>query len=552
MNIVKYCAAAVLAISIAAACNVTVESSQVQETTEVKTIQKTFTFSLGDNTKVSIGEEGKLKWEAGDELSLVNGDTNRKITLKASDISADGKSATVTMDIESDGQKYFALYPYSPTAREEYDILLFNGIAASQDGTFESAYKAVGQPSANSSSFTFANAFNYIKFNVSTSSIDHVVFAGNDSEPLTGWFYAMEDYIEFDNQEEAGIRIEAKVVKDGETYVALPQSSVFSKGFSIFCYTSDGSLYGIVRTSKELTLDDNTIVDLGALEDHIEVETEPVYALPYEEDFSNTKGDFTINNVTLPSASKYVWATTSSYGMKGSCYISGKAYAAESWLISPWFDICCADAAGLSFVHACNKFSGATPSDYMSVKVTTDGETWEDLTVPTWPAGTDWNFKDSGTISLDAYLGNKVKIAFVYTSTTSVCGTWEVKDFYIDATQNEPAGDDGESFLLSTEPGIYVYKTGAKDAVYDEFTCQTLVRKGTSTDSFAILNPSAGGYVLITGIPQDPAKGDTATVNISGNMTSYSGSHTVTVAMVDEDRIWLSSTSGPGIIVLKK
>ena len=85
-------------------------------------------------------------------------------------------------------------------------------------------------------------------------------------------------------------------------------------------------------------------------------------------------------------------------------------------------------------MHTANKFpAGKTAKDFVSVKISKDGTTWDNLTIPTWPSGKDWTFVSSGSIDLKAYLGSKVKIAFVYTSTDGEGGTWEIKNVLVKA-----------------------------------------------------------------------------------------------------------------------
>ena len=55
------------------------------------------------------------------------------------------------------------------------------------------------------------------------------------------------------------------------------------------------------------------------------------------------------------------------------------------------------------------------------------------IILQSWPAGTDWIFVSSGSIDLKAYLGSKVKIAFVYTSKDGESGSWEIKDVLVKA-----------------------------------------------------------------------------------------------------------------------
>lgn len=155
----------------------------------------------------------------------------------------------------------------------------------------------------------------------------------------------------------------------------------------------------------------------------------------FSETFSASQGNFTIDDKSLAEGLTYIWKHDAQYHyMKASAFVGGKSYASESWLVSPEIDLSSEKAAFLSFMHTANKFpEGKTAKDFVSVKISKDGTTWDNLTVPTWPAGTDWIFVSSGSIDLKAYLGSKVKIAFVYTSKDGESGSWEIKDVLVKA-----------------------------------------------------------------------------------------------------------------------
>lgn len=143
---------------------------------------------------------------------------------------------------------------------------------------------------------------------------------------------------------------------------------------------------------------------------------------------SSSQGEFTIDNKSMDSHLSYVWATTASYGMKGSANISGTAYAAESWLISPVLDLTNATSAKLTFDHTTYAASSTDDLDYLLVYVSSDGGShWTNLTIPTWPSKR-WTFVSSGEIDLTTYASSNVKIAFCYKSTSTYAGTWEVKN----------------------------------------------------------------------------------------------------------------------------
>lgn len=150
-------------------------------------------------------------------------------------------------------------------------------------------------------------------------------------------------------------------------------------------------------------------------------------AFPYEEDFYDGVGDFTIDNVAVGSLST-IWKHDSYGYMKGSGYNAGAA--TEGWLISPYVDLTGAANPVLRFDHAGNFFgSQANMINAVSVYVReADGE-WAALTIPVYPNGTSWTFVNSDDIALSAYVGKTVQFGFKYTSPASgSVGTWEVKN----------------------------------------------------------------------------------------------------------------------------
>lgn len=143
------------------------------------------------------------------------------------------------------------------------------------------------------------------------------------------------------------------------------------------------------------------------------------------------QGNFTIENTTLPEGLSYVWKYDNRYGMKASAYLSSKNYAAESLLISPVIDLTSATKPVLTFKHAINYFSSIDKAkEEATAWVKIEGGSWTQLTIPTYPE-MDFNFVDSGEISLSSYTGKKIQIAFKYKSTTEKAGTWEVDDFKV-------------------------------------------------------------------------------------------------------------------------
>jgi len=157
----------------------------------------------------------------------------------------------------------------------------------------------------------------------------------------------------------------------------------------------------------------------------------------FSESFANGQGQFTIQNVVLPSELTYVWTHDSSRKhMKASAFKSNP-YQAESWLVSPVIDLSNVNTAVLTFEQAINY---ADPEGRIHVMISSNynGDvttaTWTELTFDQWPINDgSWTFVTT-SIDLTAYVNQTVTLAFKYTSeaTQEGCPTWEVKNVVVD------------------------------------------------------------------------------------------------------------------------
>ena len=137
----------------------------------------------------------------------------------------------------------------------------------------------------------------------------------------------------------------------------------------------------------------------------------------------------------------YIWKYDDRYGMKASGF-TDKAYKTESWLITPGIDLSRAKSPKLSFDQA-RKY-GVDFLKECFVKVSTDyaGDvtqcTWDSIPFNTdadgnyiVPDGSTWDFMNTGEMDLTSYVGQKIYIGFVYTSTEEGAATWEFKNLLV-------------------------------------------------------------------------------------------------------------------------
>ena len=219
-------------------------------------------------------------------------------------------------------------------------------------------------------------------------------------------------------------------------------------------------------------------------------------------DFTAGQGSWTINDVELDGIS-YVWQQSSSYGMKASAYVSGTNHATESWLVSPAFDLSEATEATLAISHV-RRYGDVS---HLSVKATADGENWSTLTVSAWSDGSNWTFIDA-TADLSEFAGEEsVKIAFVYTSTSSAAGTWEIKTAKVTADVEEGQGGGGEELTdptncaeareaaLSVSANNELYNDG-KEYTIEGFVTSIAYAWKDGSMSFWMADTKEGGNVL--------------------------------------------------------
>ena len=164
----------------------------------------------------------------------------------------------------------------------------------------------------------------------------------------------------------------------------------------------------------------------------------PTGTTVFTETFASGQGNFTIDNLKLPSALSYIWNFDSRYScMKASAYLNDTNHDAEARLISPEIDLTGYKTASASFSQALNFFSSIEQARKEALfEVSTDGgTTWTALTVPSWPDALSWTFASTGAIDLTAYAGKKIKVAFHYIGTSAKCGTWEVNKLTVNGTK---------------------------------------------------------------------------------------------------------------------
>lgn len=148
----------------------------------------------------------------------------------------------------------------------------------------------------------------------------------------------------------------------------------------------------------------------------------------FSESFAENLGNFTVTQTDE------IWSYNSDYKC---AYANGYGKNAQDLkLISPVIDLTDATGANLTFEHAAGyiKDNDLTKDFTLWIKEK-DATEWTQLTIPTYP--NSWTFVNSEEISLNAYCGKEVQIAFNYMCTNDVASAWEIKNVII--KKAEPA-----------------------------------------------------------------------------------------------------------------
>lgn len=157
----------------------------------------------------------------------------------------------------------------------------------------------------------------------------------------------------------------------------------------------------------------------------------------FSEKFATSLGGFTGVSV----AGNQVWGHDAEFGYaKMSGYANSRSNANEDWLISPVINLSAVSAATVSFKHAINKGLVANLTTNHSLWVSTNytsgapsTATWTQVTITTYPTGSDWTFVSSGNISLPAAVmgQSNVRLAFKYLCSDTESATWEIKELVV-------------------------------------------------------------------------------------------------------------------------
>lgn len=285
-SIFKLSALALLATAMTVSCE---REMAVEDVVAHQMERHTFTLAFAQpDTKLAITNEGKTTWEVGDEIMIhggTDGKLRQKVTLTADDISADGKKATITFEMDPYDRtdagvvsKFYAQYPASlvPEGAMYYECR-FTGTNAPLMAACDV-----------NDTFVFYNLCGIITFEAD-GEFDKFVFAGNGGETV-GYSSVYQVRVRLDSGNEApsvnyykpgngsgdpvAMKEFAAAKIDGVNYIYLPVGTNFSEGFNFKFYDGE-ELVKVAKTTTAVNVAAGKILALGDITGKLETYTPP-------------------------------------------------------------------------------------------------------------------------------------------------------------------------------------------------------------------------------------------------------------------------------------
>lgn len=261
----------------------------------------------------------------------------------------------------------------------------------------------------------------------------------------------------------------------------------------------------------------------------------------YSETFATSLGSYT--ETKKSGTVDKVWNYDATYKCaKATAYVNSTNNASESWLISPEIDLAGQTAATLVFDHAGNYFTSI--SQEVSLYISKDAGEFKQVKIPTYP--TNYTFVSSGKISLKDFIGHKIKLAFVYTSTATKAGTWEVKNVVVN---KEDSGDTpyvtakvceslAEAAALA-DNDLFEYNKGAlvvgrtQGGIVISDGTTTLYAYGETTAAIGDKVNLKGAKATYRGLPELTFTKEDISIASSGNAVTYPAVKDITAGFDD-------------------
>ncbi len=234
-----------------------------------------------------------------------------------------------------------------------------------------------------------------------------------------------------------------------------------------------------------------------------EEEDTPCQDIAFTESFDDGLAEFISGSVL---GEKNWYCDNTNHYAKISGYQSSNE---EDWLISPAFDLAGMHSATLSFSHTSKFGDVANMKSAETLWISNDYEnglpntaSWTQLTIPTYPAGTDWTFVNSGDIAIPAdFLSDNMHFAFKYVAATSDgAQTWEIDNIKLTAICQGTSTDlvhTNAPIITTTQGQITIHNAADRSLTVYNLLGQSVVHS-TLNGSFTT-TLSAGLYIIQIG-----------------------------------------------------
>lgn len=241
-------------------------------------------------------------------------------------------------------------------------------------------------------------------------------------------------------------------------------------------------------------------------------------ALPYGESFELDNGRFTIDNVTLGDGLTDVWThDDDNQSMKATAKAGGVSVASECWLVSPVITKSSRyNSLSLTFDQAIDGGFGSVETEATLWAREENGE-WEQVAIayPS-PSSADAAEFESLKVDLSKYAGQRMQIAFRYTSSALAAGTWRIRNLSVKAF------NESKRFAFSSPEAMVVFGEGTLTPPTLRNDFEGTVMYFSSNTDVATVDRNTGEVTLV-------GPGETRIQAILDGETYRSTSYTLTV-----------------------
>ncbi len=238
----------------------TVPNGKVIVAGELQPESVEFTASFEDTTT----PEFKSTWTDGDviEVSCLSGETLLTETIKATEITSDGRSAKFVSNgtIHAGASGYYAMLP--STGIDGYQKS--NWSTSNLDGnSIDKPVVTVASSTDGSGNLIFKNIFSLLAFKVDEPAASYVVLEGNNAERISKNMLVSFSSLNVNGNTtptfESATSLK-KNIEPGKTYwFGLYPGLKLSKGYTLSVYNADGKQIGYSKSSSSLTVEKGKI-----------------------------------------------------------------------------------------------------------------------------------------------------------------------------------------------------------------------------------------------------------------------------------------------------